>query len=108
MKFPESPYLDENEFQALRVKGTRVGIESIVVRFQEGASPEDIVHSFPTVTLAQVYGTIAYYLDNKQLIDEDMVRSQRELENLPRLSETNPELYARLEAARKQMSSNRT
>ena len=106
MSFPLSPYL-EQEDGALRIKGTRVGIEPIVVRFQEGASPEKIVDSFPTVTLAQVYGAIAYYLDNKQLIDEYMAESQRVLEKIPRLSETDPELYARLEAARRQMSSKR-
>jgi uncharacterized protein (DUF433 family) len=108
MRFPESPYLDENEYGALRIKGTRVGIEPIVVRFQEGASPDEIARSFPTVTLAQVYGAIAYYLENKQLIDEDMAESQRELEKIPPLSETNPELFARLEAARRQLGSKRT
>lgn len=106
MSFPLSPYL-EQEDGALRIKGTRVGIEPIVVRFQEGASPEKIIDSFPTVTLAQVYGAIAYYLDNKQLIDEYMAESQLELEKIPRLSETDPELYARLEAARRQMGSKR-
>ena len=86
MSFPLSPYL-EQEDGALRIKGTRVGIEPIVVRFQEGASPEKIADSFPTVTLAQVYGAIAYYLDNKQLIDEYMAESQRVLEKIPRLFE---------------------
>jgi hypothetical protein len=59
------------------------------------------------VTLAQVYGAIAYYLENKQLIDDSMVESQRELEQIPPLSQTNPELFARLEAARRQMGSKR-
>jgi uncharacterized protein (DUF433 family) len=107
MKFPESPYLDEEE-GALRIKGTRVGIEPIVVHFQEGESPEKIAHGFPTVSLAQVYGAIAYYLDNKQLIDNDMAESQRELEKIPPLSESNPELFARLEAARRQIGSKRS
>jgi len=50
MRFPESPYI-EQEDGALRIKGTRVGIEPIVAAFQEGESPEKIAKEFPTVTL---------------------------------------------------------
>ena len=106
MRFPESPYLDEQD-GALRVKGTRVGIEPIVAGYQGGESPEKIGQEFPTVTLAQVYGAIAYYLENQRLIDEWMAKTQCELERIPPLSQTNPELFARLEAARRQMGSKR-
>ena len=106
MRFPESPYIEQDD-AALRIKGTRVGIEPIVVAFQEGESPEKIAKEFPTVTLAQVYGAIAYYLENKQLIDDEIAESQRELEKIPPLSQTNPALYARLEAAHRQMGSKR-
>ena len=99
MVFPASRYIDQEE-DALRITGTRVGLEPIVSHFQEGRSPEQIAHSFPTVTLAQVYGAIAYCLENKQLIDEWMAESERELEAMPPLSQTNPELFARLHAAR--------
>jgi uncharacterized protein (DUF433 family) len=108
MKFPESPYLSQEEEDALRIRGTRVGIEPIVASFQEGESPEQIAQSFPTATLAQIYGAIAYYLENKQLIDDWMAETQRELEQMPRLSEANPELFARLEAARRQLAMKRT
>ena len=33
--------------------------------FTEGESPETILQSFPTLTLAQVYGAIAYYLETR-------------------------------------------
>lgn len=69
MAFPASPYVAQSD-GALRIVGTRVGLDSVVTHFQEGRSPEEIVHSFPTVTLAQVYGAIAYYLENQKLIDD--------------------------------------
>src|SRR6476661_1637034 len=106
MSFPESPYLDEDD-GALRIKGTRVGIEPIVSSFNEGLTPEQIARRFPTVKLAHVYGAIAYYLENRQLIDDDMAASQGELDKIPALSQSNPELFARLEAARRQMGSKR-
>ena len=69
MAFPASPYIDQ-ENGALRIAGTRAGLSSIIAGFQAGESPEKIAQEFPTVTLAQVYGAIAYYLENKKLIDD--------------------------------------
>lgn len=47
---------------AYRVAGSRVSLDSIVYCFREGLSPESIAESFPTLTLEQVYGAIAFYL----------------------------------------------
>ena len=103
MKFPASPYIDEVD-GALRIAGTRVSLSSVVVGFQAGESPEQIVEAFPTVTRAQAYGAIAYYLGNQKLIDDYMVEVEREFERLvPPLSKSNPELFARLQAAREKM-----
>ena len=108
MRFPESPYVDQRD-GALRIIGTRVGLDTIITYFQEGESPEEISQSFPTVSLAQVYGAIAYYLENKPLIDNFFAEVEREFQRRVRpLSETDPELFARLEAARQQLGSKRT
>ena len=108
MAFPASPYIDQED-GALRIAGIRVSFSSVVIAFQEGESPERIAHSFPTVTLAQVYGAAAYYLVNKKLIHDRIAKVEREFERLvPPLSQSNPELYARLMAARRQMGSMRT
>ena len=107
MEFPASPYVEERN-GGLYVAGTRVSLDSVVIRFQEGASPERIVESFPTLKLAQVYGAIAYYLENEQMVNEYIAEGQRELERtVPPLSESNPELFARLMEARRQMGSKR-
>ena len=54
----------------IRVKGTRVGIETILYDFiHRSRSPQDIVASYPSLTLEQVYATITYYLHNKEKID---------------------------------------
>ena len=108
MRFPESAYISQED-GALRIAGTRVGLSSIVAGFQEGESPERIAQEFPTVTLAQVYGAIAYYLENKKLIDDFVAEVDREfLGRVRPLSETNPELFARLETARQELVSKRT
>lgn len=108
MAYPASPYIEERN-GGLYVERTRVSLDSVVIRFQEGASPERIVQSFPTLKLSQVYGAVAYYLENQQMVDQYIAESQRELERMvPPLSQSNPELFARLEAAREKTSSNRT
>jgi len=107
MAYPASPYIEERN-GGLYVEGSRISLDSVVIRFQEGASPERIVQSFPAMKLAQVYGAIAYYLENQQMINEYIAEGQRELERtVPPLSQSNPELFARLEAARAKMGSKR-
>ena len=104
MAFPESPYIGQQD-GALRIAGTRVGLDCVMAHFQEGRTPEQIADSFPAVTLVQVYGAIAYYLDNKKLIDDYFADVDREFERLvPPLSQSNPELFARLQAAREKMA----
>jgi hypothetical protein len=64
--------------------------------------------TFPTLKLSQIYGAIAYYLENETAIDEYIVEGERELKrSVPPLSQTNPKLFARLEAARRQIASKR-
>lgn len=52
------------------VSGSRVSLESVVLAFLDGLSPETITaECFPTLTLEQVYGAITYYLSHRQEID---------------------------------------
>jgi hypothetical protein len=82
-----------------------VSLDSILVNFRGGASPERIVEAFSTLKLSQIYGAIAYYLENEKLIDAYLAEGEQFFESAARLSHTNPELLARLEAARQQLSS---
>ena len=54
----------------IRLKGTRMGIETILYRFiHQRQTPEEIVRTFPTLTLAQVYATILYYFHYQEKVD---------------------------------------
>jgi uncharacterized protein (DUF433 family) len=63
-------YFDFINEKAIRLKGTRVGIETVLRDYQRGAGPEEIVLHYPTLTLEQVYATITYYLANQAKLDE--------------------------------------
>lgn len=53
----------------IRIAGTRVGIETVVRDYQDGASPEEIALRYPTLSLLQVHATITYYLAHQQELD---------------------------------------
>ena len=55
-------YVRLDEHGVLRVGGTRVMLDSVVVAFQQGHSPETIQQQYPVLTLEEVYGAVAYYL----------------------------------------------
>jgi uncharacterized protein (DUF433 family) len=59
------------------VKGTRVPLDSIVHEFRAGASPESIHQAFPTLTLEQVYGAVAFYLGHQQEVDASIQENER-------------------------------
>jgi uncharacterized protein (DUF433 family) len=63
---------------AIRVRGTRVTLDTIVTAFRAGATAEEIAQKFPTVTLADVYQVIAHYLNHTAEIDAYL--SQRQIE----------------------------
>jgi uncharacterized protein (DUF433 family) len=58
-----------NEQGVLRVGQTRLPLDTVVHVFNEGASPEEIVISYPTLALADVYAVINYYLYNRAEVD---------------------------------------
>ena len=89
---------------AYRIAGTRVSLDSVVYGFLNGSAPESIQRSFPSLTLEQVYGAIAFYLSRRAEIDQYLLEGEKEFEKLHEASrKANPELYEKLERARKEM-----
>ena len=46
----------------VRVRGTRVTLETVVAAFIDGATAEEIAQQYPSVSLADIYQVIGYYL----------------------------------------------
>jgi uncharacterized protein (DUF433 family) len=52
------------------IAGHRVRVEDIVVWHEQlGMSPDEIVDAIPTITLADVHAALAYYWDNREVLD---------------------------------------
>ena len=73
-------YFDFVAEDAIRIRGTRVGIETVVDEYQKGATPEEIVLSYVTLSLEQVYATITYYLANKRKVRDYIARVRQHQE----------------------------
>lgn len=101
--------LRADEYGTIRVGGTRVTLESVIADFHRGATPEEIVHDFPTLKVADVYHVIGYYVAHRAEVDayvqrqhdeSERIRREWEAEHPPTL--TKADLLARLDAKRKQ------
>jgi uncharacterized protein (DUF433 family) len=87
------------------VTGTRISLDSIVYAFREGCSPETIREDFEGMTLAHVYGAIAFYLDQQAHIDAYLLQRKEQWAELERQGiPVNPDLQGRLERARRGVS----
>jgi uncharacterized protein (DUF433 family) len=54
----------------IRIKGTRIGIESVLYEYiHRGQAPDAIAARFHTLDLEQIYATILYYLRNRAQLD---------------------------------------
>jgi uncharacterized protein (DUF433 family) len=64
------------DVELIRVKGTRVPIDTLIDAFNKGVGPDEIQRNYPTVTREQVYATITYYLHNQEEVDAYLRRGR--------------------------------
>ncbi|MEB3293728.1 MAG: DUF433 domain-containing protein [Synechococcales bacterium] len=68
--------LEVNDDGVILVGKTRVTLDTVVAVFKQGATAEEIVYRYPSVKLADVYGTIAFYL--KHQLEVEVYLQQRQ------------------------------
>jgi uncharacterized protein (DUF433 family) len=77
-------YFDFQGEDDIRIKGHRIGIESILYEYiHRKQTPEQIQKRFPSISVEQIHATILYYLQNKARITEyitDWLKWNRKME----------------------------
>src|SRR5262249_27958920 len=100
----EAPPLRQEPDGSIRIGQTRVLLDLVIRAFQDGATPETIVQQYTSVSLAEAYSVIGYYLRHRQEIDDYLqAREVAAEEARPRVEAMNgdmSEIRARLQAAR--------
>jgi uncharacterized protein (DUF433 family) len=66
----------------LRVGDTRVSLDSVIIAFNQGATPEQIVQDYDTLDLSQVYAVISYYLQHRDEVDSYLTERGHRREEL--------------------------
>jgi uncharacterized protein (DUF433 family) len=62
-------YFDFPSPEEIRIKGTRIAIETVLEDYFEGASPEEIAIRYRSLRLEQVYAALLYYLRHRSQMD---------------------------------------
>ena len=94
------------EARAAIVSGT---LDSLVAVFNNGQTPEQIMQSFPTVDLADIYTVLGYYLRHRDEVDAYLEARDKEAEEIARTSPIfskgmREKLLSRRAAQQKQMT----
>jgi len=74
----------------IRIKGSRVSLDSIVYHFNLGATAEQIAHKFPALELADIYAAITYYLNHRETVDQYLQQQEVESDALQQRIESGP------------------
>jgi hypothetical protein len=67
-----------------------VTLDSVVREFTGGATAEQIQDDFPTLSLREIYGAIAYYLEHEDRVEEYLQRRDQEAVQVRRETEDRP------------------
>lgn len=92
----------------IRIRGSRVTLDSLVHAFQQGASAEQIQDSFPSVALRDIYGALAYYLEHQEQVEVYLREQLRSAEALRQSIENRPNVASFRAMIRTRRSQNGT
>ena len=74
--------LQANEDGVILVGKTRVTLDNIVSVFNQGATAEEIVNRYPSLNLADVYATIAFYLKHQSEVESYLQQRQQQAQEI--------------------------
>src|SRR5947209_20614685 len=61
-----------------RIDGHRITVENVAIWHERmGMSPDEIVSGYPSITLTDVHAALAYYYENREHIDADILEGER-------------------------------
>jgi uncharacterized protein (DUF433 family) len=71
----------------MRVRGTRVTMETILTAFDEGATAEEIAQQYTSISLADAYQVIGYYLRHSSELEPYLARRRQDIDEIRRSNE---------------------
>lgn len=97
--------LTQSEDGSIRISGSRVTFDSIIEEYKRGATPEQILVDFPSLTLPAIYGAITYYLTHTVDVEDYLRARKAESQRVRELIEGRQDLEPLRNRLQKQRSS---
>lgn len=103
----DAPPLRVDDSGSVRIGKTRITLDLVVEQYENGMTPDDLVRAYDSLSLADVYSAIGYYLRHRDDVhkylqarkaDAESIRTKIESERAPI---TKAELMARRDAMEK-------
>jgi uncharacterized protein (DUF433 family) len=102
MNLPD--FLAQDKYGYIHLVGHRIGLMHVVDLYKDGYSPEMLLDHFPTLSLALIYKTLAFYLENQAEVDAYTAQCRAEIDRQAAAPQRGPdaaELRRRMEALRR-------
>ncbi len=73
-----------------RIVGTGIKVRIVAEWFNAGHTPEQMKEAWPHAPLAGIYSAIAYYLDHKQAMDDEIAHLKQFADEVEAVAEETP------------------
>jgi uncharacterized protein (DUF433 family) len=83
--------LHATEDGTILIADSGVSLDSVVHHYKLGASAEQIAQKFPGLSLATVYATVAYYLNNEAAVEQYLQAQDRNGDQTQQTVESDPQ-----------------
>ncbi|HEX8734891.1 MAG TPA: DUF433 domain-containing protein [Pyrinomonadaceae bacterium] len=85
--------LTKTDAGVLRIGDSRVSLDTVIIAFAQGSTPEQIVEDYDSLELAEVYAAISYYLQNREEVESYLAQRKIQRDELRREieSRSNPQ-----------------
>ncbi len=72
----------------VRIRDTRVTLDTIIYAFLDGATAEEIAQQYPSLSLSDIYSVIGYYLQQRKKVDKYLQRREKLAARVKKQNET--------------------
>lgn len=91
------------EYGTIRIADSRVSLDSVIHHYKLGAIAEEIAYSFPSLSLADIHLSIAYYLTHREEVEEYLRQQEAEADALQQKIESDPKQQKRMSELRERI-----
>ncbi|MEA5508515.1 DUF433 domain-containing protein [Crocosphaera sp. UHCC 0190] len=71
----------------VRVGKTRVTLDTVITVFKQGTTAEEIAYRYPSLSLADIYSAIAFYLNHQPEVETYLQQREQQAQEIRRINE---------------------